>query len=193
MKAWRLPWLIVIVVWLECGLYWPHLPVYISDPVWPGMLLWRRHFAIIFPGLVATLIVTCFGLVQELLTTSGRPRNIISAIAWLAGILGLGIGIRSWLFFSDHLAHGHRLPLDFHTLALMASVVVMIWALDLITLPSENLGPALAIFSAALFFVDYVWHGIDSFGLASFSLVAMGFMRRYLFKHRIPQAPEANH
>jgi hypothetical protein len=111
----------------------------------------------------------------------------------VAGILGLGIGIRSWLFFSDHLAHGHRLPLDFHTMALMISVVVMMWALDLITLPSENLGPALAIFSAALFFVDYVWHGIDSFGLAGFSLVAVGFVHRYLFKHRIPHAPEANH
>ena len=116
---------------------------------------------------------------------AGRPRGLVMGIRQT----GVPIGAALAAFLLPRLVPIFGLSPVFA----LFSVVIMMWSLDLITLPSENLGPALAIFSAALFLVDYVWHGIDSFGLAGLSLVAVGFVRRHLFKHRIPQAPDASH
>lgn len=192
MRTWRLPWLTVVVVWLECGLYWPHMPTYISNPIWPGMLLWRRHWAILFPGLTATLTVVLMGMVQELVASSKHQR-LLWVLGWVGGILGLFIGFRTWIFFSHHLKTGHPVPLDFHSLALVSSVLVLMWTLDLIALPNSNIGPALALAAAGLFLLDYVWHGIDSLSVGALSVIIVGVIHRRIPARHISQAPDASH
>ncbi len=186
MRGWRIPWLLVIIIWMLAGLYWPHLPHYIRDPIWPGTQLWQRHWAIVFPGLVATLGVMITGLVQESFVAVSPANRLWPIIGWIGAGLGFAVLIRTWLFFTHHLVSGRPAPLDFHSLALVLALVVVYWAIELIRDPSTNAGPILALASSGLIFVDYVWHGIDSFSLTVFAVIGTAWIRRRFLHHQDP-------
>ncbi len=186
MRGWRIPWLLVIIIWMLAGLYWPHLPHYVRDPIWPGTHLWKRHWAIIFPGLIATLGVMLTGLVQESFLAVLPQNRLWPALGWVGAGLGFAILIRTWLFFSGHLANGHPEPLDFHGLALVLALVMVYWAMDLIhhPYPSANIGPILALAAAGLVLVDYVWNGIDSLSLTVLAVIGTALIRRKTSRHQ---------
>ena len=186
MRGWRIPWLVVIIIWMVAGLYWPHLPHYIRDPIWPGTELWRRHWAIVFPGLIATLGVMITGLVQETFVVVSPNHRLWPFLGWIGAGLGMAVLIRSWLFFSDHLASGHPEPLDFHSIALVLALVVVYWAMELIRDPSTNAGPILALAASGLVFVDYVWHGLDSLSLTVLALLATALVRNRILSQHDP-------